>query len=82
MYQFNVIGLAVLHLSQLMHTNYFNYKTVKIFKTIIYASTCFGLHKPSSGSYRLRFAKVTLFIVIYNILQSIFNFGKAHAVAP
>jgi len=36
---------------QLMHTNY--YKTVKqlkSFKIIIIAPTCFGLHKPSSGS--------------------------------
>ena len=36
---------------QLMHTN--NYKIVKqlkLFKIIIVAPTCFGLHKPSSGS--------------------------------
>jgi len=44
-----------------MHTNY--YKTVKqlkSFKIIIVAPTCFGLHKPSSGSYSLCFAKVTM----------------------
>ena len=36
---------------QLLHTKY--YKTVKLlksFKIIIVATTCFGLHKPSSGS--------------------------------
>ena len=30
--------------------------------------TCFGLHKPSSESYSLLFAKVTIFIPIYKSL--------------
>jgi len=44
-----------------MHTNYYKIvKQLKSFKIIIFAPTCFGLHKPSSGSYSLRFAKVTM----------------------
>ena len=42
-----------------MYTNY--YKIVKQFKSskiIIFAPTCFGLHKPSSGSYSMCFGKV------------------------
>jgi len=31
----------------------------------MYAPTCFGLHKPSSGSYSLRFAIVTMVTAIY-----------------
>jgi len=35
----------------LMHTNYYKIvKQLKSFKIIIVALTCFGLHKPSSGS--------------------------------
>jgi len=34
-----------------MHTNYYTIvKQLKSFKIIIVAATCFGLHKPSSGS--------------------------------
>jgi len=29
-------------------------------QTIIFAPTCFGLHKPSSGSYSLCFTEVTI----------------------
>jgi len=36
---------------QLMHTNYYKIvKQLETFKIIIVAPTCFGLHKPSSGS--------------------------------
>jgi len=36
---------------QLMHTNYYKIvKQLKSFNIIIAAPTCFGLHKPSSGS--------------------------------
>jgi len=36
---------------QLMHRNYYKiFKRLKSFKIIIVAPTCFGLHKPSSGS--------------------------------
>ena len=36
---------------QLMHTVYYKIvKELKLFKIIIVASACFGLHKPSSGS--------------------------------
>jgi len=36
---------------QLIHTNYYKIvKQLKSFKIIIVALTCFGLHKPSSGS--------------------------------
>ena len=36
---------------QLMHTNYYKIiKQLKSFKIITVAPTCFGLHKPSSGS--------------------------------
>ena len=55
-----------------MHTNY--YKTVKqlkSFKIIIVAPTCFGLHKPSSGSshpvlrqsYKVDFGYISLYEV-------------------
>jgi len=38
---------------QLMHTNYYKIvKRLKSFKIIIVAPTCFGLHKPSSGSFQ------------------------------
>ena len=41
--------------AQLMHTNYYKIiKQLKSFKIIILAPTCFGLHKPSSGSGRIR----------------------------
>jgi len=43
--------VSLLLLFQLIHTNY--YKIVKLSKSskiIIAAPTCFGLHKPSSGS--------------------------------
>jgi len=34
-----------------MHTNYYKIvKHLKSSKIIIFAPTCFGLHKPSSGS--------------------------------
>jgi len=34
-----------------MHINYYKIvKQLKSFKIIIFAPTCFGLHKPSSGS--------------------------------
>ena len=59
---------SILYMSQLMRTNYFNFQIVKTLKTIIFAPTCFGLHKPSSGSYGLRFAKVTVLIAIYKSL--------------
>jgi len=53
----------VLYLSQLMLTNYFvTVKSLKQFKTVIFVPKCFDLHKPSSGSYSLRFAKVTILI--------------------
>jgi len=37
---------------QLMHTNYYNkiVKQLKSFKILIVAPTCFGIHKPSTGS--------------------------------
>ena len=48
-----------------MHTNYYKIvKTVKSYKIIIVAPTCFGLHKPSSGSYSLCFAEVTMLISV------------------
>ena len=38
---------------QLMDTNYYKIvKELKSFKIIIVAPTCFGLHKPSSGSFQ------------------------------
>jgi len=38
---------------KLMHTNYYKIvKQLKPFKIIIVVPTCFGLHKPSSGSYQ------------------------------
>jgi len=50
--QFPFIMLCSLFV-QLMHTNYYKIvKQLKSFKIIIVASTCFGLHKPSSGSYQ------------------------------
>jgi len=39
--------------AQLMHTNYYKIaKQLKSFKITIVAPTCFGLHKPSSGSFQ------------------------------
>ena len=34
----------------------------------MFAPTCFGLHKPSSGSYSLRFARVAIWTPIYKSL--------------
>ena len=46
---------------QLMHTNYYKIvKLLKLFKIITVGPTCFGLHKPSSGSYSLCFDKVAI----------------------
>ena len=56
-----------------MHTNYYKIvKQLKSFEIIIVAPTCFGLHKPSSGSsnpvlcqsYNVDFGYITLFEVI------------------
>ena len=58
---------------QLMHTNYYKIvKKLKSFKIITVAPTCFGLHKPSSGSsqpvhrqsYNVDFGYISLFQVI------------------
>jgi len=74
--------MKFLYLSQLMHTNYFNRQTVKTFNTIIFAPTCFVLHKPSSGSYSLRIAKVTVWISIcksllrYSVLWLHISFSR------
>jgi len=49
-------------------------KLLKSFKIITVAPTCFGLHKPSSGSsHSLRFAKVTVLIPIYKSLFGVFS---------
>ena len=46
-----------------MHKNYYKIvKLLKSFKIMIAAPTCFGLHKPSTGSYSLCFAKVTVLL--------------------
>ena len=63
-----------------MHKHYFNSKTVKTSKTIIFAPTCFGLHKPLSGSYSPRFAKVTILIAINKSLLGVFNIMTAYFV--
>ena len=43
--------LIVIPSFRIMHTNYYKIvKQLKSFKIIIVAPTCFGLHKPSSGS--------------------------------
>jgi len=58
---------------QLMHTNYYEIvKLLKSFKIIVVAPTCFGLHKPSSGSsqpvfrrsYNVDIRYISLFDVI------------------
>ena len=58
---------------QLTHPNYYKIvKKLKSFKIIIVASTCFRLHKPSSGSsqpvlrlsYNVEFGYISLFEVI------------------
>ena len=43
--------------------------TIKTFKIIKVAPTCFGLHKPSSGSYSLCIAKITFLVPVYMSLQ-------------
>ena len=61
---------------QLIHTNYYKIvKKLKSFKIIIVAPTCFGLHKPSSGSsqpvlrqsYNVDFGYISLFEVIATV---------------
>jgi len=37
-------------------------------KTLVFTPTCFYLHKPLSGSYRLHFTKVTILTAIYKSL--------------
>jgi len=79
--------------AQLMHTNYNKIvKQLKSFKITIATPTCFGLHKPSSGSYSICFAKVTMLTsVTYRHLKlsgkicnrsQHCNFSEAHSVAP
>ena len=38
---------------------------IKKFSIITVASTCFGLHKPSSGSYSLCLAETTFLVPVY-----------------
>ena len=56
-----------------MHTNYYKiFKVLKSLKIIIVAPTCFGLHRPSTGSslpvfrssYNVDFGYISLFEVI------------------
>ena len=57
-----------------MHTKYYKIvKQLKSFKIIIVAPTCFGLHKPSSGS-----SQPVLQIMICNRSQHC-NFSEAQA---
>ena len=65
---------------QLMHTNYYKIvKQLKSFTITIVAPTCFGLHKPSSGSsqtvlrwsYNVDFAYLLTYLLItYSMVQS------------
>ena len=61
---------------QLMHTNYYKIvKQLKSFKIITVAPTCFGIHKPSSGSsqpalcqnYDVDIGYISLFEVAYAV---------------
>ena len=57
---------------QLTYTNY--YKIVKLLKSftiITVDATCFGLHKPSSGSYSMCFAKITMLISITYVVTGL-----------
>ena len=61
MYHNYVSGILNPLFVQLMHTNYYKIvKQLKSFTIILAAPTCFGLHKPSSGSSQPDFAKVTM----------------------
>jgi len=73
-----ILHICTMHVdsikSVICPTNSHNYykivKLLKSFKIIIVAPACFGLHKPSSGSYNLCFAKVTMLTsVTYRYLK-------------
>ena len=63
--------LLILLYVQLMHKNYYKIvKQLKSLKIIIVAPTCFGLHKPSSGSSQSVLPKVTtLALITYRYLH-------------
>ena len=55
-----------------MHTSYYKIvKQSKSFTIVIVAPTCFGIHKPSSVKYSMRFAKVIILIAI--LYKSLFK---------
>jgi len=61
-----LIGLSSLFV-QIMHTEYYKIvKELKSFKIIKVAPTCFGLHKPASGSFREAQAESSLMLVYVN----------------
>jgi hypothetical protein len=47
------------------HKLYINCSIIKTIRIIKAAPTCFGLHKPSPGSYRQRLAKITVLVPVY-----------------
>ena len=58
------------------HTNYYKIvELLKIFKTTVIAPTCFGLHKPSSGS------SMSVLRQSCNIDYQYCNFGEAQTVS-
>jgi len=68
-------GLVISLFVQLMHTNYYKVvKLLKSFKIIIVAPTCFGLHKPSSGSSQSEAQAESSLMMVYvnrNMLEQL-----------
>jgi hypothetical protein len=54
----------------LSYINYIKLQIIKTFKIITVAATCFGLHKPSSGSHSTCLAKITLLVQVYLLTYS------------
>ena len=42
---------------------------IQIYRIIIFAPTCFGLHKPSSGNYNLCLRKIIFVVPVYMSLE-------------
>ena len=59
-----------------------SFNTIKIFKITKVAPTCFGLHKPSSGSYSLCLAKITFLVPVYMSLTDVFSVMAAYMKTP
>jgi len=69
-----VIGIKIANIKFFIcptnaHNSYKIVKLLKSFKIIIVAPTCFGLHKPSSGSSQPVLRQVTMLISVTYIVN-------------